>query len=60
MLRAHKLVHPFPLKPIYADMKHHQNIFNILKYLKATYRMPRKVDGVYDQGNYLEMSTSST
>jgi hypothetical protein len=29
-------------------MKHHQNIYNVLKYLNATYRKPRKVDGVYD------------
>lgn len=29
-------------------MKHHQNIFSVLKYLKATYRKPKEVDGVYD------------
>jgi len=29
-------------------MKHHQNIYSVLKYLKATYRKPREVDGVYD------------
>jgi hypothetical protein len=29
-------------------MKHHQNIYNVLKCLNATYRKPREVDGVYD------------
>jgi hypothetical protein len=29
-------------------MKHHQNIYSVLKYLKATYRKPREVGGVYD------------
>jgi hypothetical protein len=29
-------------------MKPHRNISSVLKYLKATYREPREVDGVYD------------
>jgi hypothetical protein len=34
-------------------MKQHPNIFRALKYLKATYRKPRKVDDVYDVYDYL-------
>lgn len=34
--------------PIYATIKQHRNIFRALKYLRATYRKPRKIDDVYD------------